>query len=244
MGLKLWSTNYDLIDEAVHLIDKKVFDYIELLVIPGTPISPFIIDVPFIIHIPHQAHGVNIGEMDKKEYNLRKINECLEWADRLEAEYLILHAGYGSMKYAKELLNNITDSRILIENMPKVGINGESMIGYTSFQIKELIDNNMGFCLDFGHAVKAAFSVKMNYKDYIKEFLKLKPEVFHISDGMLSSDRDEHLNIDEGEYDIEYMYRRIIECNKSRVTLETPRHNISSLHEDILNAKLLKNKIV
>src|SRR3972149_612450 len=92
-GLKLWSTNTNLIDQAIQLIDDKIFDYIELFVVPDTQISLFINDVPYIIHIAHHSFGVNIGEASKKEYNLQKIYESITWADKLNAKYLILHAG-------------------------------------------------------------------------------------------------------------------------------------------------------
>ena len=77
-----------------------------------------------------------------------------DWADKLNAKHLILHAGHGSMQYATDLLRGLSDSRLLIENVPKVGLDGEAMIGYSPAQIGELIrDGDMGLCLDFGHAV-------------------------------------------------------------------------------------------
>lgn len=240
-GLKLWSRNSDLIGEAIHLIDRKIFDYIELFVVPGTSIDPFKVDVPFIIHIPHQEFGVNIGDGSKKKYNLQKIRESISWADKLDAEYLILHAGDGSMQDAKDLLREITDTRMLIENMPKVGLNGEKMIGFSNDQINELIGNSdMGLCLDFGHAVKASLSLGLEYKEYIRGFLRLKPKVFHMTDGRLSKKMDEHLNIGEGDYDFGY-FLDCVRKNKSRLmTVETPRSNSRSLQEDVRNVELLK----
>lgn len=241
-GLKLWSTNTNLIDQAIQLIDRKVFDYIELLVIPGTRMSPFIIDVPYIIHIPHHKFGVNIGEESKKEYNLHEINESIAWADGLNAKYLILHAGDGSMESAKSVLREVSDSRILIENMPKVGLDNESMIGYSPLQIRELIMiRNMGLCLDFGHAVKAAVSLGVGYKDYVNRFLGFKPEVFHISDGMLYGEKDEHLNIGEGEYDFNFLMGCVKKGERKYMTLETPRTNEKSLADDVYNALKLKD---
>jgi len=238
-GLKLWSINTDLIDQAIKLIDEKKFDYIELFVIPGTQINPFMIDVPYIIHIPHHKFGVNIGDASKKEYNMQKIDESITWANKLDAKYLILHAGDGSMEHAADLLSEITDNRFLIENMPKMGLDGETMIGYSPEQIEELIgDMNMGLCLDFGHAVKAAVSLGVDYKDYMKEFLKFEPKVFHISDGMLNIEKDEHLNIGEGEYDFEYFISCVRESRM--ITLETTRNNHKSLYEDVKNMDGLK----
>lgn len=241
-GLKLWSTNTDLISQATQLIDEKIFDYIELFVVPGTRISPFMIDIPYIIHIPHHKFGVNIGEASKQKQNLQKINESIEWADKLNARYLILHPGYGLMKDAEELLQEISDNRFLIENMPKVGLDGESMIGYSPGQIQELIHGcKMGFCLDLGHAVKASISLKLGYKEILSDFLKIKPKLFHICDGDIENGRDSHLNIRAGSFDMQY-FKECIENNSSKlITLETPRNNHLSLEEDLRNINILES---
>lgn len=236
-GLKLWSTNTDLIDKAIHLIDEKIFDYIELFVVPDTQIAPFRIDIPYIIHIPHSKFGVNISDASLKEYNLQKINESIMWTNELNAKYMILHPEYGSMDNAKDMLHEVSDSRLLIENMPKIGLNGEQMIGCSPSQIEELIgDNDAGLCLDFGHAVKAAVSLEVDYKEYVKKFLRFDPKVFHISDGVLSDEKDEHLNIGEGDYDFEYFLNCIKMIKKTNyVTIETPRENYTSFEDDIQN---------
>ena len=240
-GLKLWSINTDLIDQAVNLIDKKVFDYIELMVIPDSEIKPFLIDVPYIIHIPHEKFGVDIGDPAVKEYSLQMINESIAWADKLNAKHLILHAGHGSMQHATDLLRGLSDSRLLIENMPKVGLGGEAMIGHSPGQIRELIgDSDMGLCLDFGHAVKAALSLGMDYKTHVNDFLRIHPKVFHVSDGMLNGETDEHLNIGEGEYDFGYFLRCVKKNPFRLITVETPRNDKGLLQEDILNINRLK----
>jgi len=239
-GLKLWSINTDLIDQAVHLIDEKVFDYIELMVIPDSEIKPFLIDVPYIIHIPHEKFGVNIGDPAAKEYSLQKINESIIWADKLNTKHLILHAGYGSMQHATDLLRGLSDSRLLIENMTKVGLAGEAMIGYSPAQIEELL-----LCLDFGHAVKAAVSFGVDYKEYVKGFMGLEPRVFHVSDGTLSGERDEHMGIGDGEYDFGFIWESMnLSPNVAKYcTLETPLIDRTSLKEHMLNKKNFINII-
>ena len=239
-GLKLWSINIDLIDQAVPLIDEKVFDYIELMVIPDSEIKPFLIDVPYIIHIPHEKFGVNIGDPAAKEYSMQKINESIAWADKLNAKYLILHAGHGSMEHATNLLHEVSDSRFLIENMPKVGLGGEAMIGYSPPQIEGLIgDGDMGLCLDFGHSVKAAVSLGVDYKEYVQGFMGLEPKMFHVSDGWLGEGRDEHLEIGEGEYDFGYFLHCVKENPFRLMTVETPRKDQESLHDDVQNLGML-----
>lgn len=241
-GLKLWSTNIDLINKANHLIDKEVFDYIELFVIPDSKINPFLIDMPYIIHIPHDSFGVNIGDPAVKEYTLQMINESIAWADQLNVKHLILHAGHGSMQHAIDLLDEVSDRRIVIENMPKVGIGGEAMNGYSPAQIEELIgDSDMGLCLDFGHAVKAAISSGQEYKDVINDFLNFGPTLFHISDGDFKTEEDSHLNIGSGSFDFEYFKNCVGNDRLKFITLETPRSNKLSLDEDLRNINILKS---
>lgn len=244
-GLKLWSTNTNLIEMAVSLVKNQTFDYIELFVVPNSSIDPFMIEVPYIIHIPHEKFGVNIGDPAKKVYNLQIINECINWANNLDAKYLILHAGDGSMKSASDILSNISDNRILIENMTKIGLNEEKMIGYSALQISELTNSRgMNLCLDFGHAIKAALSMGIDYEEYIAEFLELKPFMFHICDGDLKNKKDMHMNIGEGEYDIEYLLRCVKRNPYKYVTVETPRYNHNSLDEDIINVNSLKKLLI
>ena len=168
------------------------------------------------------------------------INESIACADQINAKHLILHAGNGSMQHATDLLRGLSDSRLLIENVPKVGLNDEPMIGYSPAQIEELIgDGDRGLCLDLNHAAKAAVSLGVNYKEYVKEFLRFDPKMFHVSDGMLSEEKDEHLNIGDGEYDLGYMLECVNESDSRLVTLETPREDQTSLEEDVINIKKL-----
>lgn len=235
-GLKLWSINSDMLNEAKELIENEIFQYIELTLIPNTEIAPFIdAKVPYIIHITTEKYGVNIADKEKEEFNLKTMDNCIEWADKLDAKYLILHPGFGLIDTAIEFLRDINDKRILIENMPKVGLNGESMIGYTPAQIENLIENKFGLCLDLNHAIKAAVSLRRPYKDFIEEFLKLKPKLFHISDGKMNNEKDKHLNIGEGDYDFEFLMSCVKKNEFSYVTLETPRTKLNSLDEDLKN---------
>lgn len=239
-GIKLWSTDINLIDQSCNLINNKIFNYVELLVVPNTEISSFKIDIPYIIHIPHQNFNVNIGNNKIIEYNTQKVNESIIWADELNAKYLILHPGYGNIENTIDFIKSISDKRILIENMPKIGINNENMIGYSPEQIEKLITNKFGLCLDFGHSIQSSISYKIDYKNYIKRFLKFNPKVFHISDGLIHNEKDDHLKIGTGEYDFKFL-KNCITNNKSKyVTLETPRNNKNSLKEDLINLNLLK----
>jgi deoxyribonuclease-4 len=220
-----------------------MFQYVELMPIPGTDIRPFLkAGVPYFIHATTETYGVNIADQSKQGFNMEALGVCREWTDKLEAKYLILHPGYGSTNDAAEFLDRMRDERILIENMPKIGINNEKMVGYTLEQVSKLMNNRLGLCLDFGHAIKAATSLKKDYKESIREFLKLKPRMFHVSDGKLKDEKDDHLQIGEGEYDFDFLISCIKENESKYVTLETPRI-LASLVEDCKNLEELKSRI-
>ncbi len=239
LGLKLWSSNYDLLKEANNLILENTFDYIELKVVLGTEYKLFDkLKIPYIIH---SSSEINIADKDKERDNIKMINQCLEWKNWLNAKYLILHPGFGSLNNAMKILNKLDDEDIIIENMPKIGTSGEKMVGYNSEQIKKMIGDKFGFCLDFNHAVKAALSLNKNYKSYIRDLLKLNPKVCHISDGILKNKKDEHLDIGKGEYDLEYFCKCIKRSSIEYITMETPKWNIDSLENDIVNVKELKS---
>ena len=239
-GLKLWSTNQNTIQKAADLIKRDIFQYVELTPIPNTDITPFLpYEIPYVIHITTERHGFNIADKQKQDFNLKIIDDCVHWADQLDAKYLILHPGFGSIDDAMDFLDLIEDDRILIENMPKVGINDERMVGYTPEQIGRLMGSRFGICLDLNHAIKAAVSLKLNYKLFIKDFLKLNPLLFHISDGNLNYEKDEHLAIGEGKYDFNFLMKCINSNYSKYLTLETPRENLNSLAEDVNNIQML-----
>ena len=69
--------------------------------------------------------------------------------------------------------------------------------------------------------------------------MNIKPKMFHISDGKLNNEKDEHLNIGEGDYDFEFLMSCIKEAKSKYVTLETPRTKLNSFDEDLRNLERL-----
>jgi endonuclease IV len=238
-GLKLWSTNIDLIVQAKELIEDNVFQYIELTPVPGTELTPFLgMEIPYVVHVTTERYGLNIADRKKRGYNLKTINDCIAWADELDAMYLILHPGFGLMDDSMDFLGSVDEKRILIENMPKVGLGGESMVGCEPEQIKQLMDDRFGFCLDFGHAVKAAVSLEVDYRELINGFMGLKPSVFHLSDGCSNTEIDDHKSFGEGDFDLDYMIRVLKKEDRPKVTMETPHS--SGLIGDVDNVNYLR----
>lgn len=238
-GLKLWSNDSVLLGQAQKLIDGGVFQYVELMAVPGDDVSAFEkTKIPYILHIPHDSFGFNIADSNSLELSHKILQENIKLADIISAKYLILHCGVGQIEIAKAFLEKIYDRRILIENMP-IGPNHKNMIGYNIEQLKELQKNKFGFCLDFGHAIKAAVSLRADWAEFIRELLTLEPKIFHISDGIFSEDPDEHLNIGEGKYDFKFFLDCIKISDSKFVTLETPKAG-NSLANDIENLKRIK----
>jgi endonuclease IV len=242
LGLKLWSSNVDLISGAQKLIETDVFDYVELTPVPGRDIKPFVdSSLPFVIHVTHERFGFNIADPAKKDFNTKVLDDCIDFADRLDAKYLVLHPGFGAISDSLDFLSSVDDERILVENMPHVGMNGEPMVGCLPEDVERLLDGRFGLCLDFGHAIKAAHSVGLDYKVMLSDFMKLSPQLFHLHDGNSKKGEDEHLSLGEGDFDVAYLFDRLRKLAAPQVTLETPRN--AGLDEDIKNAKYVKDLI-
>jgi endonuclease IV len=240
-GLKLWSTNTQLLELAEDVIKKNLFQYIELSVVPETDLSLFVLyNLPCCIHITTDLHGVNIASPLDLAFTTNQIRICIDWADALNAKKLILHPGVGNLNDALQFLKNLDDDRILIENMPRSGIHGENMVGFSPEEIELLIGEHFGFCLDLNHAIKAAADLHVPYERYIREFLRLKPALFHISDGHRDNGIDEHLAIGTGDYNIPQLLNFIRDSGSFSVTLETPRGDLQSLSEDLINLNTIK----
>jgi deoxyribonuclease-4 len=210
--------------------------------VPGTDISPFLsYDLPYTIHITTERYGVNIADKSNHHFSLKRIYDSIEWANELNAKYMVLHPGFGEIEQSMSLLNILDDERILIENMPKAGLNNETMVGYLPEHIEKLMNNKFGFCFDLNHAIKAAISLGTDYKEFIDAFIeRLSPFYYHISDGNLDIEIDQHLGIGEGEYDLEYLMKVMNAGSEPYLTVETPRLNIHSLEEDVRNIRKLK----
>ena len=101
-----------------------------------------------------------------------------------------MHGGHtGNIEETIRQASHLNDSRIILENKPKVGINDEACVGWSpdEFRIAQVSGVFAGFVLDFGHAACAANSAEIDKMKIIKEFTVFHPKVFHLSDGEASS---------------------------------------------------------
>ena len=237
LGLKLWSINTDYYyEEAQRLFSKGVFDYIELYVVPNTlaTLSKWKeLQIPFIIHAPHFAHGFNLAKKEKEESNFKIYKEVKQFADELNAQYIIFHGGIdGDINETARQLAAFNEIRALIENKPYVAPLGEKRLcrGFSIQEVKRVIKKaNCGFCLDIGHAICSANSQKIELYEYLSKFNELNPCMYHISGNFIDSDIDRHLHLWQGDFN----FKRIFDIiNKNcHLSIETNKDSKTSLND-------------
>lgn len=244
-GLKLWSNNDNYLKEAIRLFEKGVYQYIEIYMLPGTGKKTVDmwkgLDIPYVVHAPHFLAGLNLAKKEQKKTNFEMIDETRRFADELFAENIIVHPGIaGDIKETARQLKEINEPRILIENKPYYAlVDGLICNGTTpeeiSFVMKEA---GIGCCIDIGHTFCAAKGLEKELIDFLKSFLSLKPDMYHLTDGDYESLYDRHDHIGKGNFDI----RTVLEIipQGKRITVETEKSSEGSLadfEEDIVYLK-------
>lgn len=248
LGLKLGSKDTQYTDEIIRYYDEGVFQYIELFAISDTyreRISYWKqFDIPFGIHAPHSAAGLNLACRENREINKLKIEESIKFADSLKADYIIFHSGVnGSCDEVVTQLKPFVDSRFLIENKPIRGLDGSICVGATIPELDCIISElNSGFCLDFGHAICAARTQNIEPLYYIKSLKeKFNPCVYHLTDGDYKSELDSHLHYGEGSFPLKELLGFV--PAGAKVTNEAKRNVNTCLYEIKNDSNVLKNNI-
>jgi deoxyribonuclease-4 len=243
-GLKLYSTDTQLIPDAAVLFSKGVFSYIELYIIPGS--FEETIDkwkglaASFVIHAPHSFHDVNFAKSEKWQGNQRRFIEAQRFADALSSTIIIIHGGNnGTFEEALRQLALLDESRMALENKPKVGLDDDECVGFSPEEFQKAFDSGVikQTVLDFGHAVCAANSLKLNYLNLIRELAGFNPVVFHLSDGDASSEKDTHFNLGKGNMNISGFISNL--PDGGLVTLETPRNTSTGLEDFVSDINFL-----
>lgn len=245
IGLKLWSQNVDLAARAEELFREGSVGLVELYVVPGTFAGTIGVwrelNVPFMLHCPHAAHGFNLAKAELRDANAGKFSEVRQFADALRAGVIVMHGGNrGSIHETIDQLRGLDDGRICLENKPKVSLTGGICIGHSPDEVAEIIASAElgGFVLDFGHATCAANSAGVPAFDYIERFMALTPVAFHIGDGDRTSEKDHHLNFGQGTFDLPGLVSFV--PTGATVTIETPTDLRLGLTDFRENAQYLR----
>lgn len=248
IGLKLWSCNIDYYDEAVRLYNQKIYDYIELYVVPDTldTLQKWKkLNIPFIIHNAHFAHGFNLAKRDHEKRNREIYEQTAHFADSLNAKYIIFHGGIdGTAQETIRQLSAFNEPRALIENKPFVALpnkmGGLFCRGATLEEISLIIEHvKCGFCLDIGHAICSANSQGKEPYAFLNELLKITPKMFHLSDIMdMAAIYDAHPHLGTGNLDIKRLKKEIFP-EKAIISIETYKDNKEKLDDFIQDAEYL-----
>ena len=241
IGLKLWSCNTDYyFEEAIRLYNQNIYNYIELYVVPDTvdTLQKWKkLNIPFIIHNAHFAHGFNLAKRDHEKRNHEIYEQTVRFADALNAKYIIFHGGIdGTVQETIRQLSAFNEPRALIENKPFIALpnrmGGYYCRGATFYELKQIIENvKCGFCLDFGHAVCSANSQKINPYDFIITLSQFKPSMFHLSDITdMTSPYDAHPHLGTGHLDIARLKWEIMPSD-AIISIETNKDNKENLYD-------------
>lgn len=250
IGLKLWSCNTDYYyDEAIRLYNHKIYDYIELYVVPETidTLQKWKkLNIPFIIHNAHFAHGFNLAKRDHEKRNREIYEQTIRFADSLNAKFIIFHGGIdGSIHETIRQLSAFNEPRALIENKPFVALpnkmGGRFCRGATIEEIGLIVKNvKCGFCLDIGHAVCSANSQRKEPYTFVNEILQLKPEMFHLSDILdMTSIYDAHPHLGAGNLDIAQLKKDAFSEN-AIISIETYKDFKENLNDFVHDCEYLK----
>jgi len=237
-GLKIWSINHQWFTDLIRGYEEGEFDFVELYAVPGT----FNLDnllplrdsgIPVNIHAPNE-HQLNLVKDNPQ--NLTIFEDVVKFADFFNSEYIIIHCGTGDDENTlQDNLNKISDPRIVIENVPyKSLIGDEPLFTYSFERIANLLKKNcFGLCLDFGHAIKSARSQHLEPFPFIEKILSLEPKVFHLNDGIMEKETDEHLDLGSGKYDLKKIKDIIQKSTTRMLVFETPKKG--GLENDFIN---------
>lgn len=249
LGLKLWSNNTDsYLIEAEKLYKDGIYNYIELYVVPDTVerINKWKkLDIPFTLHAPHFAHGVNLAKKEHEDVNFKIFDEVKQFSKELNAEYIVVHSGIdGRIEETVRQLKEIKLENMLIENKPYRALpnkmKGEFCRGATFEEIKFVIDEiKCGFCLDIGHSFCSANTINLNPYQYLTKFNMLKPTCYHISDNDINTEFDSHMHFGQGNYNFKKIFG-IINTEKN-IAIETNKNSKENLDDFVEDVKWLKN---
>lgn len=248
IGLKLGSKDTHYTNEILRYYEQGIFQYIELFALSGTYENTISywkqFNIPYGIHAPHSAAGLNLANIASRTTNNDKIAEAIRFADELKAKYIIFHSGVNGMpEEVVQQLSPFADERFLIENKPIRGLDGSTCVGSIYSDLKLIIDGigkGTGFCLDFGHAICAARTLKKEPFEFLNELRKLSPLVYHLTDGDYSSELDSHLHYGTGSFPLKELLALV--PDGGLVTNEAKRNSCKTLEEFKQDSEFLLEK--
>ncbi len=219
-----------------HLASWDFADFVEVLIVPDVDIKPFLdMDFEYRVHCAHAGFGVNFSDPSKWGHNLDCVRQALEAAEALGSPTVVLHpsgdARGSSKEYAKDALSKIADMRILLENLPELNMGEEQRMCSTPEEMRDFLALGFGLCFDFSHAIASAAALNVDYKKFCDDFIALGTSYFHVTNGLVRSEQDLHLPLNEGEFDLGFIKDCVHKAKRPMVVLETPFNPEQNLWE-------------
>lgn len=227
-GFKIWSHNESAEEVLTNPLLWDYYSFLELYVVPGSyektirfwqrVKAPF-----FVIHAPHFAHGCNLSLKGQKDQNRAFLEEAGQFCEELKARHIILHLGtQGSLEESMNQIDQLNLKMILIENKPQISLDGNRCVGASPEEIETVLKRcHVGFCLDVSHAIAYSAHCRQDYLEVLRKFLALRPQHFHLCDGLITNEVDKHMSIGAGNYNFREMISLL--PKEACVTLETPK---------------------
>jgi len=206
----------------------------------------------------HTNYLINVASPEDEKYELaiEALEDELERADVLKAQYLILHPGHAKGTSTEAAARRISNAlhKACTKKSPKVKICLENMAGAgTEFgrnfgelaMVMQMCDSreHLGVCLDTCHAFASGYDVTTNEGldtmiQEIEQTVKLENLcVIHANDsvGSMGLRKDRHANIGEGMIGLDG-FRNIVNKFKNYdlpFIVETPANSLEDHKRDI-----------
>lgn len=215
---------------------RKKIDFVEILTIEGRDyeFTRQLSQFPVVIHAQHYIFGANPADKSKDGGNISSANFARKIADSTNAKRIIIHPGVinngsSSEDNAVSFIKNLNDKRVLIENLPKY--KDFNCLCTTPEETKEFMKKaDVKLCFDINHAIETAFQAGRDYKEFIKEFIKLKPVQYHLGGQRIKGGIASHLSFQDSEIDLKEILKLL--PKDAEITLET-EPDIEKMESDI-----------
>ena len=251
IGIKVWAQNTVYIPHIQKLGQQGHCDFVEIYV--GVKAEQEEarrwrdLGLSIRLHAPHSYGGFNPADSQGIESKQEALHRLEGFRQLLEPASIIFHPGIigplrESIRQYQLFKQQFPEmfKAAFIENKPPIGPKQESCRGDTAEEIQSLMQAiGFGFCLDFGHAVCHAAWAKKNWHQVIEDFMRLRPRLFHLSDGDIHSPVDKHRHLGDGSYPLKEMLGFL--PKDAFLTLETPHDHGDNLDDFSRDADLIRS---
>ena len=201
---------------------KDKVDFFEIVAIEGKEYS-FLnsLSKPVVVHAQHERFGINLSDKKNLQKKINSINFAIKIADLCKSEKIIIHSGNiqsssCSTDESIRFIKSIKDRRILLENLPQ----WENYLCNTPKEVSNFMEKTgAGFCFDINHAIQTAYVCEIDPYKFCNEFIKLKPNHYHLGGQKNGKENETHLNFKDSEINLKKIFKML--PKNAEITLET-----------------------